>query len=406
MATIGCTLKPVDDPNAISSFERIWSEADNMTFLADLLELGTALPDAELVKLADLMDRYEGHFNCISNHLYTYLSEQDRRRFVIWFLKRWGKIDVVGSDERSAYLDVVEKAFASYGEESIGDTRYILRRYEEAGYGFELLGYDWFTGVHDILFDQYATESFDVKRGDVIIDGGAFIGDTAVLFNAKTEGQCQVHAFELLDENLVLAHRNLELNGLLGKVVLNKLALSDTSGQVLSIAQTRLQASTSLLFPGEVEVNTITVDEYVERSGIERVDFIKLDIEGAEIPALEGARGTIEKHRPRLALCLYHKWDDVLTIPAFLASLSFEYEYRFKWVHLKLGTEAVILLTPRAAMRSQEDRASTEVVSFESSAINLLRAYRKKYKQADDLWQAKKAERSSASDNGHEAGAT
>ncbi len=71
-----------------------------------------------------------------------------------------------------------------------------------------------------------------------------------------------------------------------------------------------------------------------------------MDIEGAEIAALEGAINTIKYFKPRLALCLYHKWDDVITIPKFLATLNIEYKYYFKWVQLTHGWEAVLLAEP------------------------------------------------------------
>ncbi|MHA6494564.1 FkbM family methyltransferase [Pseudomonas borbori] len=320
-----------------------------MDFLADLLKTSVTFNDEESVKFSALQEQYKDAFESISSGVYRRLNAVQQRRFIMWFLKRWGKIDIVDPAERDAYYDVVKQSFAVHGQEDINGVRYSVRHYKEAGYNFSLLGYDWFTGVHDIHFDQYATENFDVKAGDVIIDGGAFIGDTAVLFNEKAGGNCEVHAFELLDENLLLMEHNVRSNGIADKVFINKLALADTSGVEISIALTKLQASMSLMYPGEVKVNTITLDDYVKERGLDRIDFIKFDIEGAEIPALEGARETIERFRPRMALCLYHKWDDVVTIPAFLDSLSFEYEYEFKWVQLKLGTEGVILLTPKSA---------------------------------------------------------
>ncbi|MDL5367385.1 FkbM family methyltransferase [Xanthomonas sp. NCPPB 2654] len=320
-----------------------------MNFLSDLQHAGAALDTEDAARFAALLDTYRPHAEHISSGVYERLSTDERARFVLWFLKRWGKIDRIEPTERERYNVVVQRSFAEHGRERIGDGEYVLRRYADAGHDFALLGYDWFTGVHDIHFDQYAAPGFDVRPGDVIIDGGAFIGDTAVLFHAKTGGDCQIHAFELLDENLVLLQRNLDLNGIAGNVVANKYALGDRSGVELSIALTRLQASMSLMYAGEIKVSMIKLDDYVRERGLSRVDFIKLDIEGAEIPALEGARETIERFRPRMALCLYHKWDDVLTIPAFLDSLNVDYDYRFKWVQLKLGTEAVILLTPKTA---------------------------------------------------------
>ena len=61
-----------------------------------------------------------------------------------------------------------------------------------------------------------------------------------------------------------------------------------------------------------------TIDKLVEELKLERVDFIKMDIEGAERRALAGARGTLAKHKPRLAIAGYHRPDDPDTLPAVI----------------------------------------------------------------------------------------
>lgn len=356
-----------------------------MEFLSDLLKVSRSLDKDELYRFAELLHKYRDNLAQISDRLYKRFCPEQQQRFVAWFLKRWAKIDILSHDELEQYQNIVRRSFARYGEECIDGKTYVLRRYDYAGYDFSLLGYDWFTGVHDIYFDQYASRGFDVRPGDVIIDGGAFIGDSAVLFDAKTGGNCEIHAFELFDENLKLLQRNLQHNGLMDRVFVNRLALGDASDIELSIGVTRLQASMSLMYPGSLKVKMVRLDDYVKERGLTRVDFIKFDIEGAEIPALEGARETIERFRPRMALCLYHKWDDVLTIPAFLDSLSFDYDYEFKWVQLKLGTEGVILLTPRAQART-DSPAVLEASPGVGAALHALDAYRQEYARSQALW--------------------
>jgi hypothetical protein len=95
------------------------------------------------------------------------------------------------------------------------------------------------------------------------------------------------------------------------------------------------------LKPNSQTRTTTTIDELV-RSGIApRVDFIKMDIEGAELDALRGAMHTLRRDRPRLAISLYHRISDFETIPRFLASL--ELGYRFYLDHYTIHAEETVL---------------------------------------------------------------
>ena len=68
-------------------------------------------------------------------------------------------------------------------------------------------------------------------------------------------------------------------------------------------------------FNGKASDSTITtIDDYVTSSGLEKLDFIKMDIEGAERGALQGAVNTIKIMRPKLSISVYHHPDDIRVI--------------------------------------------------------------------------------------------
>ena len=71
------------------------------------------------------------------------------------------------------------------------------------------------------------------------------------------------------------------------------------------------------------------------------LDFIKLDIEGAERRCLEGARKTIEAYHPGLAVCAYHLQDDLLALSDFVRSLDRPYEMKLR--HYKNSAGDTIL---------------------------------------------------------------
>ena len=70
--------------------------------------------------------------------------------------------------------------------------------------------------------------------------------------------------------------------------------------------------------------------------------YIKMDIEGSELQALKGAEATIKKHRPFLAVCLYHRKNDLIEIPLYIKSLGVEYDY-----YLRGGYHTILWAIPK-----------------------------------------------------------
>lgn len=75
---------------------------------------------------------------------------------------------------------------------------------------------------------------------------------------------------------------------------------------------------------GRIVVNGGDIDSIAKE---DRVTYIKMDIEGSELKALEGAKKTIQRNRPKLAVCLYHKFEDIVELPAYILELVPEYKF-------------------------------------------------------------------------------
>ena len=75
------------------------------------------------------------------------------------------------------------------------------------------------------------------------------------------------------------------------------------------------------------ELVTDTIDALVARGDVERVDFLKIDVEGADLGVLEGAAETLRAFRPRLAIAAYHKPDDLAVLPDYVESLGLAYRW-------------------------------------------------------------------------------
>ncbi len=84
-----------------------------------------------------------------------------------------------------------------------------------------------------------------------------------------------------------------------------------------------------------------SIDDFVAEQALQRVDFIKMDIEGAELKALQGAEQTLKAFRPKLAIALYHRADDFVDIPSYLESLNLNYEFFLD--HFTIHLEETVL---------------------------------------------------------------
>ena len=374
-----------------------------MKLRVDLAALLPQLRDEDLPRFCSFYERYAPLLPRIAIGLYDRLAAAEQARFLLWMLKRWARIDLVNPVERGLYDSTLERArLEERPSIALGGKDYRLRDLASQGADIQLLGYEWFLGVHDVLYDQYQNDKVRLAPDDVVIDAGAFIGDTAVFFHHRLGGRCQIHSFELLDENLALLLHNLERNGVPDdRIVVNKLALADRSGDEIVVADGASQGATSMFGKagGGERVVTVTLDEYVQRMCLPRVDFIKMDIEGAEVMALKGARHTIAHFKPRLAICLYHQWDDVVTVPQAIHATGVAYDFSFKWVQLRDGWEAVLLATPAAEVSARPapplPAAATDPLA-DTLAV-FCKAYLKKWNQADALWKEKRqAERGAA----------
>jgi FkbM family methyltransferase len=188
------------------------------------------------------------------------------------------------------------------------------------------------------------------EPGDIAIDAGACWGETSVYFAHEVGAHGRVLAFEFIPSNLAVLRRNLEVNPELARridVVENPLWSS--SGSALYYVDwgpgSRVSADAAR-FPGANRCMTVSIDEAVGARRLPRVDFIKMDIEGAELPALKGAERSLRAHRPKLAISLYHQLSDFVTIPRYLESLSLGYDYYLDHHTIYLN-ETVLFAVPR-----------------------------------------------------------
>jgi hypothetical protein len=92
-------------------------------------------------------------------------------------------------------------------------------------------------------------------------------------------------------------------------------------------------------FEGETE--TQTIDDFCKERNLNKVDFIKMDIEGAELYALKGGENSIRRYKPKLAIASYHSLDDFVNIPLWIDNLNLGYKIYLN--HLTIHWEETII---------------------------------------------------------------
>ena len=163
-----------------------------------------------------------------------------------------------------------------------------------------------------------------VRNGDIVLDVGGHLG-TFTRF-ALNKGARLVVAFEPEPINIACFKKSLLNEIRTGKVILVEAAAWDSSGTLsFELGPGVRSYAGRVVSDGGFTVRAVTIDETVERLGLDRVDFIKMDIEGSERAAAAGARETIARFGPRMALCVYHKEDDPEVIPRIVLDARPDY---------------------------------------------------------------------------------
>jgi FkbM family methyltransferase len=171
--------------------------------------------------------------------------------------------------------------------------------------------------------DVYGVDEHAVHTGDVAIDCGANVG--VWTRKALDHGAKLVVGFEPAPENIESYKRNFQAEIAAGRVVLIPKGVWDKEDVLLLKRDPHNSAADSFVMlsdgsPG-VQAPLTTVDRVVAELKLERVDIIKMDVEGAESRALAGAHDTITRFHPRLSMAAEHALEDEIAIPKVVKGL-------------------------------------------------------------------------------------
>lgn len=184
------------------------------------------------------------------------------------------------------------------------------------------------------IIEQYRYKDIvKIEKGDVCLDIGACLGDTAIYMNKN--GASQVYSFEIDRNNIACMEKTFSKLGIDSIKIIQNAISNNSNAFYYTPAPNNIGAgkiAEAKKNDDSYQVKCTTVDQICKDMHIQP-NFIKMDIEGAELDAIEGARDTLIKYQPKLAICIYHKWSHRWEIPLLLHEILPHYKFYLKKSH-------------------------------------------------------------------------
>lgn len=173
----------------------------------------------------------------------------------------------------------------------------------------------------------FSFEKFSYQADEVFVDGGVFDLDSSIQFSEHCNNRySKIFAFEPDEDNYrkcieISKDKNINNVFFFNKGLwYQQETLWFRTHEISSSSHVVLEDSIS---DKDSKVEVVALDEILRD---EKVTFIKMDIEGSELQALKGACEIIKKNKPKLAICIYHKAEDIIDIPSYIKELVPEYK--------------------------------------------------------------------------------
>lgn len=167
---------------------------------------------------------------------------------------------------------------------------------------------------------------FSPNENEVFVDAGGFDGATSCQFRKWYGSRGKVYIFEPLDNQQDVIKEKL------GSDKKSIIIQGCTWSEKAFLAFDELDSASSIKSGGKKTVQAYAIDDFCLDA-----TFIKMDVEGAEYESLKGCRNTIKTNKPKMAICIYHRPEDIIRIPMILLELCKDYKFAIRhystWEH-------------------------------------------------------------------------
>lgn len=185
---------------------------------------------------------------------------------------------------------------------------------------------------------QYFDEEIINLSEEVFVDCGAYHGENLVELQklCRKDGKARIKkAYEIEADPKNIPDLRENISNINNICIIDKGVWNKSGFLLLDDKESK---SSKVVESGGVQIPVITIDDMV---GDDAVTFIKMDVEGAEFPALEGAINTIKRNKPKLAISIYHRPEDLIKISAWIRALDMDYKFYLR-CYSRTGCETIL----------------------------------------------------------------
>lgn len=242
----------------------------------------------------------------------------------------------------------VRKLFSDEVSLDIYDRLWKSKTYDSQYDSFDLVHYD---DVKDVYyFGEAYWDSYDFLPTNslfaTVFDCGAYIGDSIKpVCSVIPEKKIIYYAFEPEKENANIIRSNADFDKICDDIrVLEYGVGAENKDLFFQFPDNNQKDAGRFVDSDDVENGIKLTIKRIDDLNLEIKGqlYIKMDIEGSELAALQGAKDTIKKYKPFLAICVYHRKNDLTDIPSYIDGLGCEYDY-----YLRGGFHTILWAIPK-----------------------------------------------------------
>lgn len=243
------------------------------------------------------------------------LKDDESKNIITWLIKFRAALSIIGDKEV-----VLESYFPSQiSKSAYEDLREQARRLPEA----KLKSAIDVDLIENFLLGGYSLPGIcEVEPGDTVLDLGVFNGNSTVDLARRAGDTGRIFGFEPNDYISGVARENLNTMGIKAEIITS--AVGKEEGE---LRFQRGGAASRVAPNGDEVVPVDTIDNFASKRQLGKINFLKFDIEGHEVQALQGAETTIRKGKPKIAVCIYHRAHDLIKIPALISEYHRGYKF-------------------------------------------------------------------------------